>query len=78
MGSSRHTKLVGTLIYEALHLIIGCLVPTPVDMFLVLAGIVPSHIKHNHAVLKLAGKSFQSNPLVMYQLSDYTEKPSPR
>ena len=70
-------------INESLSLITGCLVPTPVEMLPVLAGIAPSHIRRNYAVLKLAEKSFQPDSLVplpaplMHQLSDFAEKPSP-
>ena len=58
------TKLVDTVINEALHLITGCLVPTLVDMLPALVGIVPSHMRRNNAVLNFAEKFFQPNSLV--------------
>ena len=61
---SSHTKLVDVVINDALRLISGCILPTPVDILPVLAGIPPSHIRRDHAVLKLAAKSHQPDSLV--------------
>ncbi len=61
---SCHAKLVDVVINDALRLISGCITPTPVDMLPILAGIPPSRIRREHAVLKLAAKAYQSNSLI--------------
>ena len=51
---STHTCLIDKPIYNALHIVTRCLCPTPINNLFILAGIQPTELCHQKAVLSLA------------------------
>ena len=50
---SAHTQLINKSINDALCIVTGCLRPTPIDNLFVLAGILPTELRRQRAVLSL-------------------------
>ena len=51
---SAHTRLIDSVLNDALHIVIGCLRPTPTDHLPVLSGIQPAELRLMRATLSLA------------------------
>jgi len=54
---SKHTRLVEKPIYDALRLVTGCILPTPIDNPFVLAGISPTELCRKRATLPLSRRA---------------------
>ena len=61
---SHHTSTVDTVLNDGLRAISGCMAPTHIVIFPVVAAIAPSSMPRNHLVLKLAEQSNDPNSLV--------------
>ena len=51
---SAHTRLIDSVLNDALHIVTGCLRPTPTDHLPVLSGIQPAELRRLEATLSLA------------------------
>ena len=51
---SAHTHLINSVLNDALHIVTGCLCPTPMDYLPVLSGIQPAELRRLGATLSLA------------------------
>ena len=51
---SAHTRLIDSVLNDALRIVTGCLRPTPTDHLLVLSGIQPAELRRMGATLSLA------------------------
>ena len=51
---SAHTRLIDSVLNDALRIVTGCLRPTPIDYLPVLAGIQPAELRRLGATLSLA------------------------
>ena len=51
---SAHTRLIDSVLNDALHIVTGCLRPTPTDHLPVLSGIQPAELRRLGATLSLA------------------------
>ena len=51
---SAHTHLIDSVLNDALHIVTGCLRPTPTDYLPILAGIQPAELRRLGATLSLA------------------------
>ena len=51
---SAHTRLINSVLNDALHIVTGCLRPTPTDRLPVLSGIQPAELRRMGATLSLA------------------------
>ena len=51
---SAHTRLIDSVLNDALHIVTGCLCPTPMDHLPVLSGIQPAELHRMGATLSLA------------------------
>ena len=51
---SAHTRLIDSVLNDALRIVTGCLRPTPTDYLPVLAGIQPAELRRLGATLSLA------------------------
>ena len=51
---SAHTRLIDSVLNDALHIVTGCLRPTPMDHLPVLSGIQPAELRQMGATLSLA------------------------
>ena len=51
---SAHTRLIDSVLNDALRIVIGCLPPTPTDHLPVLSGIQPAELRRMGATLSLA------------------------
>ena len=54
---SMHTRLIYNVLNDALHIVIGCLRPTPMDNLPVLSGVQPAELCHQEATLFMANRS---------------------
>ena len=54
---SAHIRLINKPINDALRIVTGCLRPTPIDNLFVLAGILPTELRSQRAVLSLARRA---------------------
>ena len=54
---SAHTHLIDSVLNAALHIVNGCLRPTPTDNLPVLSGIQPAELRRQGATLSLANRS---------------------
>ena len=50
---SAHTRLINKPINDALRIMTGCLHPIPIDNFIILAGILPTELRCQRAMLSL-------------------------
>ena len=51
---SAHTRLIDNVLNDALHIVTGCLRPTPTDHLPILSGIQPAELRQMGATLSLA------------------------
>ena len=51
---SAHTRLINSVLNDALCIVTGCLLPTPMDYLPILAGIQPAEFRRGGATLSLA------------------------
>ena len=54
---SAHTRLIDSVLNDALRIVSGCLRPTPTDYLPVLSGIQPAELRRQGATLSLANRS---------------------
>ena len=66
---SAHTRLTDSVLNDALHIITGCLRPTPTDRLLVLSGIQPPELRRMGATLSLAHRGSLDPDHILYGLS---------
>ena len=55
---SAHTRLIDSVLNDALLIVTGCLRPTPTDNLPVLSGIQPAELLRQGATLSLANRRF--------------------
>ena len=55
---SARTRLMDSVLYDALHIVTGCLRPTPTDNLPVLSCIQPADLRRQGATLSLVNRSF--------------------
>ena len=67
---SAHTRLNDDKsINDALHIVTKCLCPTPIDNLFVLAGILPTELHRQQAMLSLAGRAqISQHKRILYML----------
>ena len=53
-----HTRLIDSVLNDALRIVTGCLRPTPTDNLPVLSGIQPAELRCQGAIFSLANRSF--------------------
>ena len=56
-GRSAHTRLIDSVLNDALRIVTGCLRPTPTDYLPILAGIQPAELRRRGATLSLANRA---------------------
>ena len=54
---SAHTRLIDSVLNDALRIVTGCLRPTPTDYLPILAGIQPAEFRRRGATLSLANRA---------------------
>ena len=54
---SAHTRLIDSVLNDALRIVTGCLRPTPTDYLPILAGIQPAELRRRGATLSLANRA---------------------
>ena len=54
---SAHTRLIDSVLNDALRIVTGCLQPTPTDYLPILAGIQPAELRRRGATLSLANRA---------------------
>ena len=65
---SAHTRLIGSVVNDALRIITGCLRPTPTDHLPVLSGIHPAELRRMGATLSLAHRGSLDPDHILYGL----------
>ena len=65
---SAHTRLIDSVLNDALRIVTGCLHPTPTDYLLVLAGIQPAELCRLGAMLSLAYCGSLDPGHILYEL----------
>ena len=65
---SAHTCLIDNVLNDALHIVTGCLRPTPTDHLHVLSGIQPSELRRTGATLSLAYRGSLGPDHILYGL----------
>ena len=65
---SAHTRLIDSVLNDALRIVIGCLRPTPMDHLPVLSGIHPAELRQLGATLCLAHRGSLSPDHILYGL----------
>ena len=55
---SAHTRLIDSVLNDALRIVTGCLRSTPTDNLPVLSGIQPAELRRQEMTLSLANRSF--------------------
>ena len=63
---STHTRLIESILNDALRIVTGCLRPTPTEDLPVLAGIQPAELRRLGATLSLANRSIHDPDLVLH------------
>ena len=76
---SAHTRLIDSVLNNALRIVTGCLRPTPTDYLPVLAGIQPTELCRLGATLSLAYRGSLDPDHILYELlagspDDHTER----
>ena len=71
---SAHTRLIDTVINNALRIVTGCLRPTPTDNLPVLAGIQPAELRRKGATLRLACRALDPDHLLYNNLNGPVER----
>ena len=65
---STHTRLIDSVLNDALRIVTGCLRPTPTDYLAVLAGIQPAGLRRLGATLSLAYRGSLDPDHILYEL----------
>ena len=65
---SAHTRLIDSVLNDVLHIVTGCLRPTPTDHLPVLSGIHPAELRRLGATLSLAHRGSLDPDHIMYGL----------
>ena len=65
---SAHTRLIDSVLNDALRIVTGCLRPTPTDYLPVLAGIQPAELRRVGATLSLAYRGSPDSDHILYEL----------
>ena len=65
---SAHTRLIDSILNDALRIVTGCLRPNPTDHFPVLPGIQPAELRRMGATLSLAYHGFLDPDHILYGL----------
>ena len=65
---SAHTRLIDSVLNDALRIVTGCLRPTPTDYLPVLAGIQPAELRRFGATLSLAYRCSLDPDHTLYEL----------
>ena len=65
---SAHTRLIDSVLNDALRIVTGCLRPTPTDHLLVLLGIQPAELRRMGATLSLAHRGSMEPNHILYGL----------
>ena len=65
---SAHTRLINSVLNDALRIVTGCLRPTPTDYLPVLAGIQPAELRRLGATLSLAYRGSLDPDHTLYEL----------
>ena len=65
---SAHTRLIDSVLNDALHIVTGCLRPTPTDYLPVLSGIQPAELRQMAATLSLAYRGSLDPHHILYGL----------
>ena len=65
---SAHTRLIDSVLNDALRIVTGCLRQTPADYPLVLAGIQPAELRRLGATLSLACRGSLDPGHILYEL----------
>ena len=76
---SAHTRLIDNVLNDALHIVTGCLRPTPTDHLSILSGIQPAELRHLGATLFLAKRgTLDPNGILHGQLTGLSDVPRER
>ena len=65
---SAHTRLIDSVLNDALRIVTGCLRPTPKDHLPVLSGIQPADLRRMGATLSLAHRGFLDPDHILHGL----------
>ena len=65
---SAHTRLIDSVLNDALHIVTGCLRPTPTNYLPVLSGIQPAELRQMGATLSLAYRGSLDPDHILYGL----------
>ena len=65
---SAHTRLIDSVLNDALRIVIGCLLPTPKEHLPILSGIQPSELRRLGATLSLAHRGSLDPDHILYGL----------
>ena len=65
---SAQTRLIDSVLNNALRIVTGCLRPTPIDHLPVLSGIQPAELRRMGATLSLAHRGFLDPDYILYGL----------
>ena len=65
---SAHTRLIDSVLNDALRIVTGCLHPTPTDHLLILSGIQPAELRRLGATLSLAHRESLDHDHILYGL----------
>ena len=65
---SAHTRLIDSVLNDALRIVTGCLRPTPTDHLSVLSGIQPAELCRTEATLSLAHRRSLNPDHILYDL----------
>ena len=63
-----HTRLIDSVLNDALRIVTGCLRPTPTEYLPVLAGIQPAELRRLGATLSLAYRGSLDSDHILYEL----------
>ena len=64
---STHTRLIDSILNDALRIVTGCLRPTPTEDFPVLAGIQPAELRRLGATFSLANRAMHDPDHVLHE-----------
>ena len=65
--SSAHTRLIDSVLNDALCIVTGCLRPTPTDYLPILAGIQPAELRRRGATLSLANRATLNSDHILHE-----------
>ena len=69
---SAHTRLIDSVLNDALHIVTGCLRPTPTDHLPLLSSIKPAELRQMGATLSLAYRGSLDSDHILYGLSSWS------